>query len=101
MGPADGLVQENEQPLIARVAVAVIALLSGCALFPLSDAECRPASWQQRGYDDGYFGNPPQDLRLVQECRRFGVHVAQDDYLRGWRDGYDEWQRLMGSVDFN
>ena len=73
-------------------------LVSGCAIFPLSEADCRPASWQQRGYDDGYFGNPPQDLRLAQECGRFGVRVAQDDYLRGWRDGHDEWDRLMGSI---
>jgi hypothetical protein len=63
----------------------------------LSEADCRPASWQQRGYDDGYFGNLPQDLRLVQECRRFGVQVAQDEYLAGWRAGYDEWDRLIGS----
>lgn len=40
-------------------------------------------------------------LQAAQECRRFGVQVPQDDYLRGWRDGYDEWQRLMGSLDFN
>jgi hypothetical protein len=59
--------------------ILLALLLSGCAIFPLSEADCRPASWQQRGYDDGYFGNPPQDLRLVQECRRFGVQVAQDD----------------------
>ena len=81
----------------ARLALLAL-LLSGCAIFPLSEADCRPASWQQRGYDDGYFGNPPQDLRLVQECRRFGVQVAQSDYLRGWRDGHDEWDRLMGSI---
>jgi hypothetical protein len=43
--------------------LALLVLLSGCALFPLTEADCRPASWQQRGYD--------------------------------------EWQRLMGSVDFN
>jgi hypothetical protein len=74
-------------------------MLSGCALFPLSEADCRPASWKQRGYDDGYFGNPPQDMRLAQECRRYGVEVAQGEYLAGWRDGYDEWYRLMGSID--
>src|SRR5687768_15463996 len=96
--PPDGVVQEQE-PMIARL--ALLTLLSSCALFPLKEADCRPASWQQRGYDDGYFGNPPQDIRLVQECRRFGVQVPQDEYLSGWRDGYDEWQRLMGSVDFN
>jgi hypothetical protein len=74
------------------------SLLAGCAVFPLSEADCRPASWQQRGYDDGYFGNLPQDLRLVQECQqRFGIQVAQDEYLAGWRAGYDEWDRLIGS----
>lgn len=78
----------------------LILLLSGCALAPLSEADCRPPSWKQRGYDDGYFGNPPQDLRLIQECRRFGVAVPQNEYLDGWRDGHDEWDRLMGSVDF-
>jgi len=72
-------------------------LLSACALFPISEAECRPTSWQQRGYDDGYFGHLPQDIRLTQECERFGVLVAQADYLAGWRAGYDEYDRLIGS----
>jgi Protein of unknown function (DUF2799) len=71
--------------------------LVGCALFPISEAECRPTSWQQRGYDDGYFGHLPQDMRLSQECGRFGVQVAQNDYLAGWRAGHDEWDRLIGS----
>lgn len=82
-----------------RIALALLALpLSACAVFPLGEADCRPVSWQQRGYDDGYFGNPPQDIRLAQECRRFGVQVAQDEYLQGWRDGHDEWDRLTGSM---
>jgi outer membrane biogenesis lipoprotein LolB len=85
----------------ARLAAVALLLLTGCALFPVSEASCRPASWKQRGYDDGYFGNPPQDLRLIGECRRYGVTVSQSEYLEGWRAGYDEWDRLMGSVDFN
>jgi hypothetical protein len=81
-----------------KIAMPLLALLlSACALFPLSEADCRPASWQQRGYDDGYFGNLPQDMRLSQECARFGIQVAQSDYLAGWRAGYDEYDRLMGS----
>lgn len=83
---------------MAKIAMALLPLvLSGCALFPVSEAECRPASWQQRGYHDGYFGNIPQDLRLVQECERYGVQVAQAEYLAGWRAGYDEYDRLIGS----
>jgi hypothetical protein len=87
--------------VIARLALMAV-LLSGCALFPLSEADCRPASWQQRGYDDGYGGHPPQDWRLVEECgRRFGIPVPQNEYLQGWRDGHDEWYRLMGSTDLD
>lgn len=75
----------------------LLSLLGGCAAFPISEAECRPASWQQRGYDDAYFGHLPQDLRLTRECSRYGVEVASSEYLAGWRAGYDEWDRLRGS----
>ena len=83
---------------MAKIALSLFGLLlSGCALFPISEAECRPASWQQRGYDDGYFGHFPQDIRLAQECGRYGIQVAQADYLSGWRAGHDEYDRLIGS----
>ncbi len=81
-----------------RALILCCLLLAGCALFPVSEAECRPASWQQRGYDDGYFGHLPQDMRFSQECARFGVQVAQNEYLAGWRAGYDEYDRLRGSL---
>jgi len=84
---------------MARFAVFLLALLGGCALFPLSEADCKPASWSSRGYADGFGGHPPQDMRLVPECRkRFGTEVAQVEYLAGWKDGHDEWDRLMGSM---
>jgi hypothetical protein len=73
-------------------------LLSGCALWPLSEADCREVSWQRRGYDDGYFGHPPQDLRLASECSRFGIQVADTEYLKGWAAGHDEWDRTRGSM---
>ena len=75
----------------------VLLLLGGCALFPLTEADCRPASWRQRGYDDAYFGNNPQDMRLAQECARYSVQVDSQEYLAGWREGYDEYDRLRGS----
>jgi len=83
--------------LSTRFALLAALFVAVCSMFPLSEADCRPASWKQRGYDDGYFGNLPQDLRLSQECARFGVQVAQSEYLAGWRDGHDEWDRLIGS----
>lgn len=78
--------------------LVLLLVLGGCAVFPISEAECRPASWQQRGYSDGYFGHLPQDMRLSQECPRYGVEVASAEYLAGWRAGYDEWDRLRGSL---
>lgn len=81
-----------------RCAILILALtLGGCFAFPIKEADCRPASWKQKGYDDGYFGNYPQDYRLMDECARFGVKVAQAEYLEGWRAGYDEYDRLIGS----
>jgi hypothetical protein len=81
-----------------RQAIFFAPLLAGCALWPLTEADCRGVNWQQRGYSDGFAGHPPQDLRLDRECRRFGVQVSETDYLKGWRDGYDEWYRLIGSM---
>jgi hypothetical protein len=86
---------------MSRIVFLCVLLLGGCALFPLSEADCRPASWRQRGYDDGYFGSFPQDLRLAQECARHGIQVPSQEYQAGWRDGHDEWDRLMGSFKMN
>jgi len=81
--------------LIARFFLLLLA--SGCAAFSLTEAECRGMNWYQRGYDDGYFGHPPQDLRLETQCRRYGVAVSEPQYTAGWRVGHDEWDRLIGS----
>jgi hypothetical protein len=75
-------------------------LTSGCALFPLREADCRGVDWRSRGYADGFGGHPQQYSRLSSECkRRFGVDVPEAEYFAGWRAGYDEWYRLMGSID--
>jgi hypothetical protein len=84
----------------ASLGSLALALLVGCALFPLSESDCKPPDWRAVGYAHGYAGNRPQDLRLVPECReRFGVQVDEAAYLAGWRDGYDEWYRIIGSMD--
>ena len=83
-----------------RFAIALLALLAGCALFPLQEADCKGVNWEQRGYADGYGGNPQQYSRLSSECKqRFGVDVPEAEYFKGWRAGYDEWDRLIGSID--
>ena len=78
---------------------ALLIFLGGCTLFPLSEADCKPASWRAKGYDDGYFGNYAQDARYQEECaRRYGVQIATAEYMAGWKDGYDEYDRLRGSM---
>lgn len=88
-------------PGMPRALLVALALtLGGCALFPLKESDCVGVNWQQRGYDDGYAGHPQQFLRLQEECRRrFGVEVNEAAYFKGWKEGYDEWYRLMGSMD--
>jgi hypothetical protein len=85
-----------------RYAIGTLILLfalSGCAVWPLGEADCKGVNWQQRGYADGYGGHPPQYLRLARECTRFGVEVPEAEYFKGWHAGYDEWYRLIGSMD--
>lgn len=79
-------------------AALALTLMAGCAAFSLTEADCRGMNWQARGYADGFGGHPPQDLRLDAACSRFGVAVDANRYLAGWRDGHDEWYRIMGSM---
>ena len=74
--------------------LALACSLYGCALFPVSEAECKPASWRDRGYIDGLGGAFAQDLRLEPGCReRYGVTVDTKAYLEGYREGYNEYDR--------
>jgi hypothetical protein len=82
-----------------RIGALLLGFLWGCAFFPLSEAECKPESWHERGYDDGFGGHPPQDLRLTKECRRFGVEVSGTDYLAGYGLGRLEWEGLRMGMD--
>lgn len=82
-----------------RAALFLLLALSGCALFPLEEADCRGVNWERRGYADGLGGHPRQDLRLARECGRLGIQISQSEYLKGWDAGYDEWYRLIGSID--
>ena len=80
--------------------VVLSCLLGACALFPLSEAECKGVDWERKGYADGYSGAHQQYLRLSEECqRRYGVTVPEEAYFKGWRAGHDEWYRLIGSFD--
>lgn len=79
-------------------AILALVLLAGCAAFGPSEADCRGMNWHARGYDDGFGGHPPQDLRLHGACSRFGVAVEANGYLAGWREGHAEWDRIIGSM---
>lgn len=82
-----------------RAIPCLLALLAGCALFPLGEADCKGVDWHSRGYADGFGGHPRQDMRLIPECReRFGVDIGQEQYLAGWQEGYNEWDRMIGSM---
>jgi hypothetical protein len=88
-------VDAKEGPLISRaVAALLVSLLTGCAAFNFTEAECRAINWYERGERDGFGGHPTQIVRLREQCARHGVMVAEADYLKGWAIGHDEHERL-------
>lgn len=87
--------------MLRAASLLLLISVSACAVWPLGEADCRGVNWERRGYADGFGGHPPQDLRLARECGRLGIRISESDYLKGWRDGYDEWYRLIGSIDIN
>ena len=80
-------------------AIALFLLLAGCGALSVSESDCRSADWYQRGERDGYGGHPMQDLRLAEQCKRYGVAVARADYAKGWAVGHDEHERLKTMND--
>jgi hypothetical protein len=56
----------------------------------MSESECRSADWYQVGYRDGdIYGLRPQIDQYAWQCRPW-IQVAENDYLRGWTEGYRE-----------
>ena len=82
-----------------RTSVALLGclLLSACAA--MTESECRSADWYQLGYRDGdVYGLRPQIDIYAYQCKPFGVQAAESDYMKGWIDGYREWNtRVHGS----
>jgi len=72
-----------------RLLLLVTALLGGC--MHMSENECRSADWYQVGYRDADpYGQRPQLYLYENECKAW-VQVSEADYMRGWVDGYREW----------
>ena len=64
----------------------------------MTESECRNADWYQLGYRDADpYGLRPQIQVYQHQCRAW-VQASEADYLRGWVDGYREWNtRVSGS----
>jgi ribosome modulation factor len=94
MGPADRI-HAKPQPLVLRAALLALFVVQACA------TDCSSGDWRERGYNDGFAGHPPQDLRLERDCPRQGVQFSASEYLAGWRDGHDEYDRIRGSIEYD
>ena len=75
---------------------AACLALAGCST--MSETACRSADWYQIGYRDADpYGLRPQIHLYQHQCRAW-VQASETDYLRGWVDGYREWNtRVSGS----
>jgi Protein of unknown function (DUF2799) len=69
------------------------AALAGCSA--MSEQECRTSSWYALGERDALLGQRPQIERYAEQCGRYAVKPAENDYLAGWGIGYSEWNRRV------
>jgi hypothetical protein len=68
-------------------------LLAGCAA--MDEGECRSADWYQLGYRDGL---RPQFYLYEYQCRAW-VQASESEYMRGWVDGYREFNTKMSGSE--
>jgi hypothetical protein len=77
--------------------LAAAALSAGCA--QMTENECRSADWYQMGYRDADpYGLRPQIDRYAYQCKAW-VTPSEADYLRGWQEGYWEFNHKMNGSE--
>ena len=67
-------------------------LIGGCAT---PDSDCRTSDWYALGERDALYGNRPKIELYADQCGRYQVKPAEQDYMAGWADGYGEWNRRV------
>ena len=73
--------------------LAVMVALCGCTA--MTENECRSADWYQIGYRDADpYGMQPQIGIYANQCKAW-VQASESDYMRGWVDGYREFNTKM------
>jgi len=79
------------------ISAAAAALLGGCV--SMTESECRSADWYQLGYRDADpYGLRPQIDHYANDCKAW-VKVSEADYLRGWQEGYWEYNHKMNGSE--
>ncbi len=75
-------------------ALFILALLvGGCTT--MNEGECRSADWYQIGYRDADpYGLRPQFYIYENLCKAW-VQASEPEYMRGWVDGYREFNTKM------
>ena len=77
--------------------VALVLALCGCTA--MSENECRSADWYQIGYRDADpYGLRPQFNVYEHQCKAW-VQASESDYMRGWVDGYREFNTKMSGSE--
>ena len=82
------------------VSAFVLLAVAGCV--NLGESDCRTADWAQIGERDGLMGDRPYVEVYAHQCSRYGVQIAEKDYLDGWWVGNAEFERrtsAMGGPD--
>ena len=82
-----------------KIALMRVVLAFCCAAFAgcsaMSEPDCRTTNWYAVGERDALLGQRPQIERYSEQCGRYAVQPAENDYLAGWGIGYSEWNRRV------
>lgn len=79
-------------------ALFVLALVV-CGCTTMNEGECRSADWYKVGYRDADpYGLRPQFYLYENQCKAW-VQASEVDYMRGWVDGYREFNTKMSGSE--
>jgi len=84
---------------VARSSALILlaVALGGCV--HMTEEACRAANWYDVGYRDADpYGLRPQFYLYENDCKAW-VQASEADYMRGWVDGYREFNTKMSGSE--
>jgi len=84
---------------VVRSSALILLAVALCGCAHMTEQECRAANWYDIGYRDADpYGLRPQFYLYEYQCKAW-VQASEADYMRGWVDGYREYNTKMSGSE--